>query len=79
MTDQSSEWREEVKNLLEERLRKLARNMAAISRRGGEPGELVDEIVNVAQSLIAYNEAFGTRPEEELIRGALANIMSATE
>ena len=64
--------REDVKKTLEERLRNLARNIAAISKGIGRPGELVDEIVGVAESLIAYNEAFGTRPPEGLIRRALA-------
>jgi hypothetical protein len=71
MTDQSSGSRDDVKNVLEDRLRKLARNIAAISQRRGEPGKLVDQIVEVAESLIAYNEAFGERPDEELIRRAM--------
>jgi hypothetical protein len=58
---------------LEGRLRGLAKNMRAIGEGGGKPDELVDEIVKVAESLIAYNEAYGIRPHQELIRRALAN------
>lgn len=64
---------------LEQRLRSLARNMSAISEGGGKPGELVEEIVKVAESLIAYNEARGIRPHQELIRRALANLESTDE
>jgi hypothetical protein len=59
---------------LERRLRSLARNMRAIGEGGGKPDELVEEIVKVAESLIAYNEAYGIRPPQELIRRALANF-----
>jgi hypothetical protein len=48
--------------------------MAEISEGGGKPGELVDQIVKVAESLIAYDGAFGMRPKEELIRHALAGV-----
>jgi hypothetical protein len=64
---------------LERRLRSLARNMRAIGEGGGKPDELVEEIVKVAESLIAYNEAFGTRPDPELIRRALANLEFTVE
>jgi thiamine pyrophosphokinase len=64
---------------LERRLRRLARNMRAIGEGGGKPDELVEEIVKVAKSLIAYNEAYGIRPHQELIRRALANLESADE
>jgi hypothetical protein len=50
--------------------------MCAISEGGGKPDELVEEIVKVAESLIAYNEAYGARPHDELIRRALANLKS---
>ncbi len=68
-----------MKQALEERLRDLARNMAAISEGAGAPGELVDQIVKVAESLIAYDESFGHRPEDELIRRALAHLSSAPD
>lgn len=58
---------------LEQRLRSLAMNMKAIGEGGGKPDELVEEIVKVAESLIAYNEAFEVRPDQALIRRALAN------
>jgi hypothetical protein len=64
---------------LEQRLRSLARNMSAIGEGGGKPDELVEEIVKVAESLIAYNEARGIRPHQELIRRALANLESTDE
>ena len=64
---------------LEQRLRSLARNMSAIGGGGGKPDELVEEIVKVAESLIAYNEAYGIRPQQELIRRALANLESTDE
>jgi hypothetical protein len=64
---------------LERRLRSLARNMRAIGEGGGKPDELVEEIVKVAESLIAYNEAYGIRPPQELIRRALANVESTDE
>lgn len=59
---------------LERRLRSLARNIRAIGEGGGKPDELVEEIVKVAESLIAYNEAYGIRPHQELIRRALTNL-----
>ena len=59
------------KALLEERPRTLAKNMSGISEGGGKPGELIKEIVNVAEALIAFDKAFGTRPNAELIRRAL--------
>ena len=64
---------------LEQRLRSLARNMSAIGGGGGKPAELVEEIVKVAESLIAYNESYGIRPQQELIRRALANLESTDE
>jgi hypothetical protein len=66
---------------LEESLRDLAKNMSAISRGGGTPGELVEQIVKVGESLLAYDEALGMRPSEELIRRALTSIgpVSAAE
>ena len=65
---------EDIKNALMDRLRNLASNIAAISTGRGKPGELIDQIVRVAESLIIYNEEYGTRPEEELIRQALADF-----
>ena len=64
---------------LEQRLRSLAKNMGAISEGGGRPDELVEEIVKVAESLIAFNEAYGTRPHQGLIRRALAPLESTDE
>ena len=52
--------------------------MNAIGEGGGKPDELVEEIVKVADSLIAYNEAYGIRPYQELIRRALANLNPRT-
>ena len=63
-----------AENALEQSLRSLARNMSAIGEGVGKPGELVKEIVKVAEALIAYNEAYGMRPRTELIRRALANL-----
>ena len=74
MPHQRLDSRNDAKNALEERLARLATSMAAISEGGGKPSELVDQIVKVAESLIAYNEAFGARPGEELIRRALARV-----
>jgi len=53
--------------LLEERLRTLAKNMSGISKGDGKPGELTKEIVDVAEALISFEKAFGTRPNAELI------------
>jgi hypothetical protein len=53
--------------------------MNAISEGGGKPHQLVEEIVKVAESLIAYNEAYGIRPHQELIRRALARPESTNE
>ena len=70
---------DKVENALEQRLRSLASNMSAIGEGGGKPDELVEEIVKVAESLISYNEAYGIRPHEELIRRALAKLESTDE
>jgi hypothetical protein len=75
----SSEPSQDAKNALEQRLRKLAKNMDAIRAGSGKPGKLVEDIVEVAESLIAYNEAYGTRPHIELIRRALAWVERAYE
>jgi hypothetical protein len=64
---------------LEQSLRSLAKNMKAIGEGGGKPDELVEEIVKVAESLIAFNEAYGIRPHQALIRRALANLESTDE
>jgi hypothetical protein len=77
MTDASSKPSQDAANALEQTLRQLAKNMHAISEGSGKPGELVEDIVKVAESLIAYNEAYGTRPHIELIRRALAWADSA--
>jgi hypothetical protein len=63
-----------AKALFEQRLRALAKNLQAISKGRGKPGDVVDQIVEVAESLIAFDEAFGMRPQDELIRRALANL-----
>jgi hypothetical protein len=54
-----------------EALRELARNILAISEGGGAPGELVDEIVKIAEGLLVFNEVHGHRPGPELIREVL--------
>jgi hypothetical protein len=73
--------REAVSIALEESLRALARNMTAVSRGGGVPCELVEQIVKVAGSLLAYDEVLIMRPSEELIRRALTSVglVSAAE
>jgi len=76
MTHERLDSGNDIRSALEDRLARLARSMAEISEGGGKPGELVDQIVKVAESLIAYDGAFGTRPEEELIRRALAHVKS---
>jgi hypothetical protein len=73
MTNQPFGSREDVKRMLEERLRFLAKNTAAISEGGGEPDKLVEQVVDVAESIIAFDQVFGTRPTGELIRRALLN------
>jgi hypothetical protein len=70
--------RDAAQNTLERALRSLATNMRAISEGGGNPGQLVEDIVKVAETLIAYNEACGIRPSQELIRRAL-NFASRDE
>jgi hypothetical protein len=72
MTDAASKPSQDAANTLEQTLRHLAKNIHAIGEGSGKPGELVEDIVKVAESLIAYNEAYGTRPHIELIRRALA-------
>jgi len=74
MTHERLDSGNDIRSALVDRLARLARSMAEISEGGGKPGELVDQIVKVAESLIAYDGAFGTRPEEELIRHALARV-----
>jgi hypothetical protein len=74
MTHERLDSGNEIRSALVERLARLARCIAEISEGGGKPGELVDQIVKVAESLIAYDGAFGMRPEEELIRHALARV-----
>jgi hypothetical protein len=63
--------RNTAENTLERAIRSLAMNMRAISEGEGKPDQLVEEIVKVAESLIAYNEAWEMRPSQELIRRAL--------
>jgi hypothetical protein len=63
--------RNTAENTLERALRSLAMNMRAISEGEGKPDLVVEEIVKVAESLIAYNEAWEMRPSQELIRRAL--------
>jgi hypothetical protein len=67
---------DDVHTVLEQRLKDLAANVSAITEGGGKPDELVDDIVRVAEALIAYNEAYGTRPGGEMIRRALKNPRS---
>jgi hypothetical protein len=74
MTNQPPHSREAVSIALEESLRALARNMTAISRGRGVPGELVEQIVKLAESLIAYDDVLMMRPSEELIRRALTSV-----
>jgi hypothetical protein len=74
MTHERLDSRNDIRSALVDRLARLAKSMAEISEGGGKPGELVDQIVKVAESLIAYDGAFGMRPEEELIRHALAGV-----
>jgi len=62
------------KAMLEERLRTLAKNFDAISKGRGRPRELIADFVNVAESLLAFDEAYGTKPDEKLIRRALAKL-----
>jgi hypothetical protein len=63
----------EVQALFERRLRTLAKNMIAISNGNGRPSGLVEQIVEVAESLIAFDKAFGMRPQAEFIQRALAD------
>jgi hypothetical protein len=60
--------------MFEQRLKALAKNLSAITEGRGSPGKLIDDFVNVAEAILAFNEAFGMRPGEELIRRALANL-----
>ena len=69
-----AQFTQDPKTLFGQRLRGLARNLDAISKGGGSPRELIDDVVNVAESLLAFDEAFKTRPDEELIRRALAKL-----
>ena len=52
-------------------LERSQKNMSGISEGGGKPGELIKEIVNVAEALIAFDKAFETTPNAELIRRTL--------
>ena len=65
---------QDAKTKFEQRLRGLAKNLDAISKGRGRPRELIDDFVNVAVSLLAFDEAFKMRPDEELIRRALAKL-----
>jgi hypothetical protein len=65
--------RPDPKAVFEQRLKALAKNVSAITEARGSPGKLIDDFVNVAEAIVAFDEAFGTRPGEELIRRALAN------
>ena len=62
------------KAMFEQRLRALARNLDAISKGRGRPRELIHDFVDVAESLLAFDEAFKTQPDEEFIRRALAKL-----
>jgi len=65
---------QDPKAIFVRRLRALARNLDAISKGHGRPRELIDDFVNAAESLLAFDEAFNARPDEELIRRALAKL-----
>jgi len=65
---------QDPKAIFVRRLRALARNLDAISKGHGKPRELIDDFVNAAESILAFDEAFNTRPDEELIRRALAKL-----
>ena len=60
--------------MFEQRLRILAKNLDAISKGRGRPRELIADFVNVAESLLAFDEAYGAKPDEKLIRHALAKL-----
>ena len=59
---------------LTEGLKQLARNFAAISEGGGTPADLVDEIVNIAECLLLFNEVCGGRPSPEFICEVLTDL-----
>jgi hypothetical protein len=63
-----------AKDAFTEALRELARNILAISEGGGAPGELVNEIVKIAECLLVFNEIHGGRPASELIREVLTRL-----
>jgi hypothetical protein len=64
----------DAKSMFEQRLSAFAKNLCAISEGRGSPGTLIDDSVSLAEAILAFNEAFGTRPGEELIRRALASL-----
>ena len=65
---------QDPKAIFVRRLRALARNLDAISKGHGKPRELIHDFVDVAESLLAFDEAFKTQPDEEFIRRALAKL-----
>jgi len=69
-----AQFTQDSKVMFEQRLRALAKNLDAISKGRGRPNELIGDFVNLAESLLAFDEAFKTRPDEELIRRALAKF-----
>ena len=69
-----AQFTQDSKAMFEQRLRALAKNLDAISKGRGRPSELIDDFVNVAESLLAFDEAFKAKPDEKLIRRALAKL-----
>jgi hypothetical protein len=69
-----AQFTQDPKAMFVQRLRALAKNLDAISKGSGRPSELIDDFVNAAESLLTFDEAFKTRPDEKLIRRALAKL-----
>ena len=69
-----AQFTQDSKAVFEQRLRALAKNFDAISKGHGRPRELIADFVDVAEALLAFEEAYGTKPDEELIRRALAKF-----
>ena len=69
-----AQFTQDSKAVFEQWLRALAKNFDAISKGHGRPRELIADFVNVAEALLAFEEAYGTKPDEELIRRALAKF-----
>jgi hypothetical protein len=69
-----AQFTQDPKAMFVQRLRALAKNFDAISKGRGRPSELITDFVNVAESLLTFDEAFNMRPDEKLIRRALAKL-----